>query len=478
MNLNEQAAKLTELRDQILTIADAEGDLSPEDAERYETLNAEFDELKAAHEADFVRAAEFAERDQALRNFKAGAFESTDAPTDRSAPAFHRDVNPYDERYQREVGTREAALRAIGECRHISGDGQTEAERKLKLMGSDPEHMRGFDEYVLHHNSDAYSRGFFKLMSGDQWSVTPEEGAAIAAARRFDAERGITLTAANGGALIPAHLDPTVILTNAGTTNPFRAISRVVPMMTNTWNGVTSAGVTMAWSTEGGDSGDVAPTLQQPSITAYKAHGTVPVTIEAFEDIQGLGEEVARLIQDGKDRLEGTAFTSGTGSSQPFGIVTAIYGESTLREMHTTNSAFTASDLMDAQNLLPARFQPNASWIGSLAYLNRVRAFGTDYYGQTVTLDQAVSGAILGKAAYEVSDMSTALSTATNTAFVYGDFSQYVIADRIGTSVEFIPHLFSGNGLPNGRRGWYAYWRVGADSVNNTAFVVSSNPGA
>ena len=47
MNLNEQAAKLTELRDQILTIADAEGDLSPEDAERYESLNVEFDELKA-----------------------------------------------------------------------------------------------------------------------------------------------------------------------------------------------------------------------------------------------------------------------------------------------------------------------------------------------------------------------------------------------------------------------------------------------
>ena len=61
MNLSEQAAKLTELRDQILSIADAEGDLSPEDAERYETLNAEFDELSGRHEGDWTRAAGEAE---------------------------------------------------------------------------------------------------------------------------------------------------------------------------------------------------------------------------------------------------------------------------------------------------------------------------------------------------------------------------------------------------------------------------------
>ncbi len=75
--------------------------------------------------------------------------------------------------------------------------------------------------------------------------------------------------------------------------------------------------------------------------------------------------------------------------------------------------------------------------------------------------------------------MSTALSTATNTAWVYGDFSNYVIADRVGIAVEFVPLLMSpGNSLPNGRRGWYCHFRTGADSVNNTAFIVSSNPGA
>jgi len=54
---------------------------------------------------------------------------------------------------------------------------------------------------------------------------------------------------------------------------------------------------------------------------------------------------------------------------------------------------------------------------------------------------------------------------------VYGDFSNYVIADRVGTTVEFIPHLFAtGNNRPSGQRGWYAYFRAGADSVNDGAF--------
>jgi HK97 family phage major capsid protein len=236
----------------------------------------------------------------------------------------------------------------------------------------------------------------------------------------------------------------------------------------------------MAWSSEGGDSSDVAPTFGQPAVTAHKAHGTVPVTIESFEDIQGLGSEIAREIADAKDRLEATAFTKGTGSGQPVGIVTTVNAETSRRRAFATNSAFTATDLINIQNDLGPRFQPNASWISSLTYLNRVRALGSSSYSTwTTKLDEAVADRILGKPAYEVSDMSTALNTVTSVGFVYGDFSQYLIADRIGMAVEFVPLLHSaGNALPNGRRGWYCYWRTGADAVTNTAFVVGHVPGA
>lgn len=37
-------------------------------------------------------------------------------------------------------------------------------------------------------------------------------------------------------------------------------------------------------------------------------------------------------------------------------------------------------------------------------------------------------------------------------------------------TVEFLPHLVGANNRPTGQRGWYAYFRVGADSVNDGAF--------
>ena len=87
--------------------------------------------------------------------------------------------------------------------------------------------------------------------------------------------------------------------------------------------------------------------------------------------------------------------------------------ESSRINSHATNSAMTVSDVGAAQNALGARFQPNASWTASLTYLNRVRLLGSSSYSTwSRRLDEGLSQyEILGKRAYEVSDMSTALST-------------------------------------------------------------------
>lgn len=453
------------------------------------------DEQTRWNDGTWLRAAMIAEgadleaREQALANFTAGSFE----PGDGNQPAPHvpnviLEKDPYDERYQADVYTRtgsfeEAALRSIDQNRFLDGDQQTEAERKVKLASTDRLHMRGMDEYMLVHGSEAYATGWAKLITERGHEIEPHERAALVRARewgeRNDPERGITLTAANGGALIPPHLDPTVILTSAGSANPFRRISREIPINVNTWNGVTSSGVTFAVSTEGGDSSDVAPTFVQKAISCFKYHGTIPVTVEAFADIDNLQSELVRQLVDGKDRAECTAFTKGPGTTDVTGIVTAVNAISTRRVLMATHSAMVVSDIVDAQNTLQPRFQPNASWLASLTYLNRARLLGSSSYSTwSATFDEPLASNILGKPAYEASDMSTALSNISNTAFVYGDFSYYHIIDRVGMALEYVPTMFSaGNALPNGRRGFYAYWRVGGDAVSTTAFVLSVNQG-
>ena len=40
-------------------------------------------------------------------------------------------------------------------------------------------------------------------------------------------------------------------------------------------------------------------------------------------------------------------------------------------------------------------------------------------------------------------------------------------------SVEFVTDLFNTtSNLPDGRRGWYAYWRVGGEPISVNAFRV------
>jgi hypothetical protein len=51
-----------------------------------------------------------------------------------------------------------------------------------------------------------------------------------------------------------------------------------------------------------------------------------------------------------------------------------------------------------------------------------------------------------------------------NKIAIYRDFSDFLIADRIGGTIELIPHLFGAtNRYPVGQRGLYYHWRVGAD---------------
>ena len=54
---------------------------------------------------------------------------------------------------------------------------------------------------------------------------------------------------------------------------------------------------------------------------------------------------------------------------------------------------------------------------------------------------------------------------------ILGDFSQYLIYDRIGTTVEFVQNTFNSSALPTGQRALIAHKRVGGDVTDLNAFV-------
>ena len=79
---------------------------------------------------------------------------------------------------------------------------------------------------------------------------------------------------------------------------------------------------------------------------------------------------------------------------------------------------------------------------------------------------------LLGQPLYEASDMVATVTTGSN-ILLAGDFSEYLIYDRIGVSIEYVPQVFdTSTGRPTGQRGYLAHWRVGADVLNSNAFRV------
>jgi HK97 family phage major capsid protein len=319
---------------------------------------------------------------------------------------------------------------------------------------------------ALATSSEAYVRAFGKLLGaqGDKSILDDDEQKAVV--------RAMSLTDNAGGYLVPFQLDPSVINTASGSFNQVRQVARQVIATGDVWNGVSSAGVTGSWDAEAAEVSDDAPTLAQPTVPIHKLAIFVPISIEALQDAQNVAAEVGEMIAFEKDRLESVAFLTGSGSGQPTGIVTALTGGSSVIASATADT-FAAADVYAVDSGLPARHRVRASWLAHRAIYNRIRQFDTSGGSQMwERIGADVPAQLLGKGAYEGEAMDSSITAlADNLVLLFGDFQRYVIADRIGTQVEFIPHLFhTTTNRPSGSRGWYAYARVGADSVDDGAF--------
>lgn len=330
-------------------------------------------------------------------------------------------------------------------------------------------------------SSPAYLRAWSKMARAGAGgaNLTESEARALHEVENF---RAMSLTDNAGGYLVPFQLDPTVIITSDGKRNDIRTKARQVVATGDVWHGVSAAEVSWSYDAEASEVSDDAPTFAQPTIPIHTARGFVPISLEAYQDAANVTTEVGRLLAMGKNTLEATAFATGSGTGQPTGIVTALAGTSS--EINAaTDDTFAIADVRSVYNALPARYRMNASWLANNSIYTLIRAFDTSGGGGFwANLNGDRPEQLLGKDILEAEAMDGSITTSgavNNYALVFGDFENYVIADRIGMSVEFIPHLFhTGNNRPSGQRGWFATVRHGADSVNDGAFRLLDVPSA
>lgn len=338
-------------------------------------------------------------------------------------------------------------------------------QRETATRHIDRDGTGAIGKHYLQHGSPEYTDAWFRYIK------TGEQRAAL------------TTTGANGGFLIPFHLDPTVILTNTGTVNPFRTISKVATVASNVWHGVSSAGVTAEWTAEAAEVTDASPTFAQPTITPHRADAYVQASREVVEDAQNIASDIAAMFADARDRLESAAFATGSGdaSNQPYGVVTRMQLTTASRVSAQTNAQFGAVDVFNLVNNLPARYQDNCVWVAHWFVYNLARQFGgANQPNFWVDLGPGIPSQMLGRSTYQSSVMLNAaggvgLSTATASSddiLILGDFSQgFQIVDRVGMEVLYNPLVIKSSALrPSGEISWTAFWRVGADTVNTDAF--------
>lgn len=325
---------------------------------------------------------------------------------------------------------------------------------------------------VLVTENDHYRSAWMQLVTDPHPMLNDDERRAVQAFNEYRAMSEGTTTA--GGFGVPVFIDASIILTAQESANPFLQLARQVEVNTNAWKGVSSAGVSWSFDAEAAAVSDDSPALAQPTVTVFMARGFIPYSIEVGQDYPSFAEEMSVLLASGYDELLVEKFSTGSGSGEPSGILTALDATAASEVLLTTAGSFGEVDLYNTWAALPQKFRRRASWMMNVGVNNAIRRFGTAnvFHAYTQSLPAAEADQLFGRGVYESPYFANfTATTGHQNVLVVGDWSNYVVARRGGMAVELVPTLFDiTNNRPTGQRGWFAYARIGGGVAAAPAF--------
>ena len=178
-------------------------------------------------------------------------------------------------------------------------------------------------------------------------------------------------------------------------------------------------------------------TFANAQLSAYNYASQVKVSMQLLQDnafdlngflAEAMGERIARATN--------AAFTTGTGSSQPQGIVTG----STLGNTAASASAIAADDILDLIHSIDPSYR-NKPTFGLMAHDNviaAIRALGigssNDFPIFIPSMEAGQPDKLFGYNVYYNNDMASAITTGEKT-LVAADFSKYVVRSAGGVQM-------------------------------------------
>lgn len=457
-DMNIMTSYLATVQDEMRTIhtAAANRALTAQEQSRWDELSRDAEEV----EKNLARARQEDERAKRVAQRRA-EWGSLQVSVHDSDPVNAEDALRMDS------GTaRDTALRMLDtSARHLTDDQRAGLDKLIRSDSTPNCDVDVLNRHIVATCNDDYRAAFRKLTEPRMSNIitlSEREAAAVLAVNRSMLEG----TGSTGGYMVPAYLDPTIALNAQGSANPIRKLARNEVISTKQWKGVGTQGVTWSFVPEGDPSTDASPSVSQPTIDVHTARAWITYSIELQQDAVELDAQLFRLLANGWDESLAGVLATGSGSGAPKGIVTALDATPASEVTITTPGSLAPADISKVWVALPDRARESASWVMHESVREAIAAWGDEYGNRSVDLGGRLK--TLRERPVHSTDKFPAIATTTASAnqVVVGDFSGYLIVQRAGMAVEPVQTVVNGDGLPVGKRGLFAWARIGADVID------------
>jgi HK97 family phage major capsid protein len=231
---------------------------------------------------------------------------------------------------------------------------------------------------------------------------------------------------------------------------------------------VDETGVSGSILSESSTISESAMTFGQLTVSSYMyTSGLVLVSNQLLQDSEfPLDQFIANALGERLGRAQNAHWTTGTGSSQPYGVIVGAATGKTGAAGQTTTVIY--NDLVDLVYSVDVAYRPNAKWMMRDATLGIIRKL-QDSQNRPLWEPSVQAGQpdmILGYPVVINNDVAAAAASAKSIAF--GDFSKYIIRDVSGVQLVRMTERYA-DAL---QTGFYAFQRTGGRLVaaNTTTY--------
>lgn len=282
------------------------------------------------------------------------------------------------------------------------------------------------------------------------WMTSPNDAAFFRTADPVHVRAMEAGTDAEGGYLVPEDWMDTLLHDPGVPGSVHRGLCTVVQTARDAGNMPTIAAVTVATVAEEAaiTGAESTPTVGQVTFAINKFMGMVRTSDELLADnAHNLPSVLTQLFNEAFGRHEDTQIIGGDGTTEHQGIRTQGATDSVM----ASATALAVNDLHDLYWDLPAQYRGNGTLSRTSSLGAQMTKLNSAAAGQHVTenLAQAIPAGFFGRPTVEFDGTGwddAAAIVANEELACFADFRQYILIDRVGTSIRRLNELYAGTG--------------------------------